>query len=251
MIRSITDGFLFCFSYFTVIPTFKKEYQLNNTTYSAMLFFLPFIGAILAVLTLYFAFFLNSLFAPLYAIFVAGVTYLLLYGFLHLEAVADVSDAWMAKYSNKDVYAIMKEPQVGSIGAIATFSFVLLKLAAIVYLLLDEKFFLFVAALMLSRLTVLSNLKIFEFHEGSIFAQTLKKSATMFVVGLAIVCYGAVLIYLIDVKNSLILLVSALIFSMIVLRILKKQFGFLNGDCIGFSIETTELLLLNIAIVVV
>ncbi len=251
MIRSIADGFLFCFSYFTVIPTFKKEYQLNQTTYSSMLFFLPFIGAVLAMIVLYVGFFLNNFLAPLYAIFVATIIYFFLYGFLHLEAVADVTDAWMAKYSNKDVYAIMKEPQIGSIGAIATFCFVLLKVAAIVYLLLDEKFFLFVAALLLSRLSVLSNVKIFEFHKGSIFAQTLKKSATTFVVCFAIVCYGALLIYLVDIKSTLILLVSALLFSMVVLKILKKRFGFLNGDCIGFSIEMTELLLLNIGLLLV
>lgn len=251
MIRSIIDGFLFCFSYFTIIPTFKKEYQINETTYKSMLFFLPFIGAVLAVITLYLAFFLNDFVAPLYAIFVSCVVYLALYGFLHLEAVADVIDAWMAKYSNKDVYEIMKEPQIGSIGAVGTFCFVLLKIAAMVYLLVDEKFLLFIAALMLSRFTVVFNLRIFEFHEGSVFAKTLKSASSLPLIVGSLIIYSLVLIYLIDLQNTLILLVGALVVSAIVLRILKNRFGFLNGDCIGFSIETTELVLLNIGLLLV
>jgi len=54
--------------------------------------------------------------------------------------------------------------------------------------------------------------------------------------------------YLIDVKSVLILFVVSVISSIILLNILKKRFGFLNGDCIGFSIEVTELILLNVGL---
>lgn len=248
MMRSIIDGFLFCFSYFTVIPTFKKEYQINQTTYSSMLFFLPFIGSILGVVTLYLAFFLNNFFPPFYSIIVASILYLSLYGFLHLEAIADVIDAWMAKYSNKDIYTIMKEPQVGSIGAIGTFCFVLLKLLAIGYLLYLEAFEFFIVALMVSRLSVLFNLRIFNFHKDSIFAQTLKKSATTKLVIAAIFVYCLVAFFLIGFGNGILIIILALIVSALVLKILNKRFGFLNGDCIGSSIEITELILLNLGL---
>ena len=35
------------------------------------------------------------------------------------------------------------------------------------------------------------------------------------------------------------------------LKILNNKFGFVNGDCLGFTIEHTELVLLNIALMMV
>lgn len=248
MIRSIIDGFLFAFSYFTILPTFKHNLKIDKTTYSSMLFFTPFSGAILAIITVYLAIFLNNFYAPLYSILVSSIIYLALYGFLHLEAIADVIDAWMAKYSNKDIYEIMKEPEIGSIGAIGTFCFILLKLGAIVYLLLDEKFFIFICIVILSRFSILYNLKIFTFHENSFFAKSLKQSSSLLLIVIASTFYALIAFYLIDVKSVLILLVVSVVSSMLLLNMLKKRFGFLNGDCIGFSIEVTELILLNVGL---
>lgn len=248
MIRSIIDGFLFAFSYFTVLPTFKHNLKIDKTTYASMLFFTPFSGAIIATITIYLAIFLNNVYAPVYAVMVSSIIYLSLYGFLHLEAIADVIDAWMAKYSNKDIYEIMKEPQIGSIGAIGTFCFILLKLSAIVYLLLDEKFFIFVCIVMLSRLSIIYNLKLFSFHENSFFAKSLKQSSSLFLIAIASFFYCLIALYLIDIKSVLMLVVVSIVSSIVLLNILKKRFGFLNGDCIGFSIEVTELILLNVGL---
>lgn len=46
--------------------------------------------------------------------------------------------------------------------------------------------------------------------------------------------------------NAILLFVLALLFLYLNLKILNKRFGFVNGDCLGCSIEITELLLLNI-----
>ena len=154
----------------------------------------------------------------------------------------------MAKYSNKDIYEIMKEPQIGSIGAIGTFCFILLKLSAVIYLFLDEKFFIFISIVILSRFSIIYNLKLFEFHKNSFFATALKQSSSLFLILIASVFYALIVIYLIDVKSMLILLIVSVVSSMVMLNILKRRFGFLNGDCMGFSIEMTELILLNVGL---
>lgn len=246
--RSFIDGLLLSFSYFTVIPTFKKELYITNKTYTSMLFFFPFTGLIIISISVYFIFLLSEWVAPLYAIFVGSIVYLCLYGFLHLEAVADVIDAWMAKYSNKDIYTIMKEPQIGSIGAIGVFCFVLLKLAALVYLILDEAYLLVVCAVLFSRLSIVYNLKIFHFHKESVFATSLKQSTSWLLIAVSVFVYGVLMVYFIDLRSVTILLVFSIVSSVICLKILQKRFGFLNGDCMGSSIEITELVLLNVGL---
>ena len=89
---------------------------------------------------LQYLYFLILPFPILYKAILCAILYLFLYGFLHLEAVCDTIDGYFASLSNKDVYEVMHEPQVGSIGAIGGFCFVLLKVLAISYLLYSESF---------------------------------------------------------------------------------------------------------------
>ena len=52
------------------------------------------------------------------------------------------------------------------------------------------------------------------------------------------------------VPNALFLFVASLILFYVILKRLNKKFGFVNGDCLGHTLEHTELLLLNIALVI-
>ena len=122
--KNILDAFLFALSYFSIIPVPTKNIEIKDETYKYTLLFLPLVGAILGLLVVGTNLFLNQLLNPIYSCFVSAVLYLFLYGFLHLEAVCDVADAWFASYSGKDVYKIMKEPTIGAIGALYTFCFV-------------------------------------------------------------------------------------------------------------------------------
>jgi adenosylcobinamide-GDP ribazoletransferase len=56
---------------------------------------------------------------------------------------------------------------------------------------------------------------------------------------------------LIFASNALILFVLSLLSFYFVLNVLNKKFGFVNGDCLGFTLEHTELLLLNIGLMII
>lgn len=249
-LRDVFTGFILGLSYFTIIPSFVKKLDITDNSYKYLLFFLPLIGVILGFIVVGFIYLGLEINIPLfYLLFLGACLYLILYGFLHLEALSDVCDAYVARYSNKDLYSIMKEPQIGAIGAIATFVFVLLKLAVIVFLFLEGKFFEFVFILLLSRMSVLYSLRVFDFHKDSSFALLLKEKSTTLLITVTTVSYFLISYYFLDIKTIVILYVVSLIASLLILRVLKKHFGFLNGDCIGTSIEVSEFILLNIALV--
>jgi len=170
-------------------------------------------------------------FDNLYKSILVSILYLFLYGFLHLEAVADTIDGYYASLSQKDVHKIMKEPQVGAMGAIGSFCFVLLKILAMGWLLYHHYFITIILALILSRFTLLFSLE-FEFHTDSKFIHSLQQSF----------------------KLTTIQKIIFFPFYKLVKYILSKVhqvLGLLNGDTLGFTIELTEILYLNLFIFLV
>ncbi len=98
-IRNIYLGFKLSVSYFSTIPTkFSKDDDLKNReVLSFMLFFFPLVGAIIALL----AFKLYALMDIVgwYGAFIASVSYILFYGFLHIEAVIDTRSMLFILYT--------------------------------------------------------------------------------------------------------------------------------------------------------
>lgn len=236
-------------AYFTILPVRQKEINLNKKVYDGMLFTLPLMGFILALICTGAFIFLKD-FMPLeYSAFVCAILYLILYGFLHLEAVCDVVDGWFAALSQKDVYAIMKEPHVGAVGAVATFTLVLLKVGAITTLFVHEAAATFMAAVIFSRMGLIFGLNWFKFHEASTFAQALKQSAKGRVLLAVLLVYILFCYFVLGFSAVLLFALAAFILFAVVLTLLKKRFGFLNGDCLGFGLEIVELCLLNIGVI--
>jgi adenosylcobinamide-GDP ribazoletransferase len=246
--KQILNAFLFALSYFSIIPVPTKNLEIKEETYKYTLFLLPLVGAILALLVIGVNFTLNQLFSPIYSCFVSAVIYLFLYGFLHLEAVCDVADGWFASYSGKDVYKIMKEPTIGAIGAIYTFCFVLLKVAIITYILYEKEYFLFVMVCVFSRLNLIYLLGYFKFSKDSFLSLAFQHGG---VLQLKIFALIYLVLAFIFGKNVLLLFILSLASFYFILKILNNKFGFVNGDCLGFTLEHTELILLNIGLAII
>lgn len=246
--NQLLNAFFFALSYFSIIPVFVKNMEIKEETYKYTLFFLPFVGLILALVVLGINLFLMQFFHPLYASLVSAILYLFLYGFLHTEAVIDVVDAWFASYSGKDAYKIMKESTIGAIGALYAFCFVLLKVAIITYVLYEEQYLLFVVVCIFSRLNLIYLLEYFGFNKDS-FLSLAFKSAGVFKLKVIALIY--VLIPFFIGSNILVIFILSLVIFYFILKILNNKFGFVNGDCLGFTLEHTELILLNLGMMII
>lgn len=242
------NSFLFALSYFSIIPVFVKDMKIDNKTFRDTLFLLPLVGAILASLVICVNVVLNSYFNPLYAAFVASIIYLFLYGFIHTEAIIDVVDGWFASYSGKDAYAIMKESTIGAIGALYAFCFVLLKVGIITYILYEEQYLIFLFVCVFSRLNLIYLLGYFKFSKDSFLSLAFSEEGMFRLKIFALIYFIIALFFL---KNSFVLFFISLVSFYIILKILNKKFGFVNGDCLGFTLEHTELVLFNVALAMV
>ncbi len=246
--KNLLNAFFFSLSYFSIIPVFVKNMEIKEETYKYTLLFLPLVGAILGILVVGTNILLNQIFNPIYACFVSAVIYLFLYGFLHTEAIIDVVDAWFATYSGKDAYKIMKESTIGAIGALYAIGFVLLKVAIITYVLYEKEYFLFVIVCVFSRINLIYLLEYFKFSKDSFLSLAFSNGS---VFNLKIVALIYIFIAIIFGKNALFLFLLSLFCFYFILKILNNKFGFVNGDCLGFTLEHTELILLNIGLAII
>ena len=165
--------------------------------------------------------------------------YMVLYGFLHTEAVIDVADAIYASHSGKDAYAIIKDPTVGAMGVLYAVAVVLLKVAGISYLLMHGLFMEFVMVLVISRLSLLLLFYVHRFRSS--FATTLKEALTQKTMLLAFVLFGLLGMFL--MHDFPLLLLLGLAFALGISYTIKGKIGFVNGDVLGASLEGVEVLL--------
>ena len=246
--KQILNAFYFALSYFSIIPVFVKNMEIKEETYKYTLFFLPLVGVILGLIVIGLNLFLNEFFNPLYSSFVVAVIYLFLYGFLHTEAICDVVDAWFASYSGKDVYKIMKESAIGAIGALYAFCFVLLKVGIITYVLYEKQYALFLIVCIFSRLNLIYLLEYYKFSKDS-FLSLAFANGSVFTLKILSLIY-LIFAFIIG-SNVLLLFILSLLSFYFILKVLDKKFGFVNGDCLGFTLEHTELVLLNIGLMII
>ncbi|MCF6205583.1 MAG: adenosylcobinamide-GDP ribazoletransferase [Sulfurovum sp.] len=238
--RDFYLGLKLMLSYFTVLPVrFGTDDDLSKPAVLAgMLFWLPLGGLILGMLSLGIYTLLASL--GWVAGVVAVIAYMMLYGFLHTEAVMDVADALYAKHSGKDAYEIIKEPTVGAMGVLWAVGVMLMKVSGGVYLLTHDAFGLFLVAVMISRMGLLTLFFTQSFR--STFITTMQQGFTPRIFWTSMLLFGSIGVLLAE-WHFLLLLAIGLGFAYLFATHITKKLGFMNGDVLGTTLETSETLL--------
>jgi len=236
MLKSLYLGLKFSFSHFSILPiTFNKKDDLSEKNIlGAMLLTLPLVGLSLGVITTLLFSILSSL--GWYGAVISAVIYMILYGFIHTEAVIDVIDAIYASHSNKDAYQIIKEPTVGAMGVLYAVAVVILKVSGIAFLLMQNLLFEFIAILIISRLSLLVLFRVHTFK--SEFATKLKESLSnryLIASYILFITIGSLLTH-----EFILFLIEGVLLSLIISYGIKLKIGFVNGDVLGTTLEGVE-----------
>ncbi|NPA61595.1 MAG: hypothetical protein GXO06_04870 [Epsilonproteobacteria bacterium] len=231
----------FSFSHYSIFPiSFKKSDDLSKKEILAlMITFFPLVGLIIGLVIVGLHSLLLSKFGLYGAIF-SAIFYMVLYGFIHTEAIIDVVDAIYAKLGGKDSYKVIKEPTVGAMGVLYAFSFILLKVTFTVYLLQSSLFAEFLSILIVSRFGVYVVIYISSFKSS--FITALKGGLRVHYVIYSLIVYLLIGSYI--TIDFILFMLYGVILALLISKLLHKMVGFINGDILGATLELVELIIL-------
>ncbi len=231
--------FLLALQFLTIFPIKIKKNPQESDLASSMVFF-PIVGLLLGFLLVAIDFSLSPFLSKkIVAIILVTFLFVITKG-LHLDGLSDTFDALFSGKDKKQKLAIMKDSQIGAMGATALFLSLLLKIALIENippLIKVPALILFPAV---SRCSMLFPAKIFKYAReegtGKSFIENLKAKHLFF----AFFITALIVFSLLQIKGLIaffLTILSILVFT----KIVSKSIGGISGDILGAVNEISEI----------
>lgn len=234
--RDIFKGFALAVSMLTTVPFFKIHDFFKGINGYAVMFY-PLVGFLLGLI-LWGVQSLLSPFAPSFHIgIIIFVLWVLLTGALHLDGLSDTVDGLYV--TKEKALKVMKDSHVGGMGMIVSATFLIAKASSLAHF---EAFYLLPIILMLPRLNVVLAIYFYPYVSPNGMSTLAKAELTKTELFIALF-YSLVLVAFFNIWLAL---VSALLVLFVIKSFFIKRYGGFTGDIYGFSIEVTELILLNV-----
>lgn len=234
--RDIFKGFALAVSMLTTVPFFKIHDFFKGINGYAVMFY-PLVGFLLGLI-LWGVQSLLSPFAPSFHVSVIiFVLWVLLTGALHLDGLSDTVDGLYV--TKEKALKVMKDSHVGGMGMIVSATFLIAKASSLAHF---EAFYLLPIILMLPRLNVVLAIYFYPYVSPNGMSTLAKAELTKTELFIALF-YSLVLVAFFNIWLAL---VSALLVLFVIKSFFIKRYGGFTGDIYGFSIEVTELILLNV-----
>ena len=231
-------GFALAFSMLSIIPFFKVHDFYKGINGYAVLSY-PLVGFILGGI-LYLVHMMLSPYLPSMhlSIIIFGL-WVLITGALHLDGFSDTLDGLFVP--KERALEVMKDPHAGGMGMIFTVTFLILKASSLMAM---GAIYLLPVILMLSRFNAVVAIYLFEYVSPNGMSTLAKEEFTKRL----FIFTSLFVLSIIVVFNAFSLLLASLLTLFVLKLFFIKRYGGFTGDIYGFSIEVTELVLLNVVI---
>jgi len=229
-------GFALAVSMLSIIPFFKIHNFFKGINGYAVMSY-PLVGFLLGLILYLTHSFLTPYFTPLHVGIIIFAFWVLLTGGLHLDGYSDTIDGL---FVNKErSLEVMKDPNTGGMGMIFTVSFLILKASTLASF---NAFYLLPIVMMLSRLNAVLAIYNYPYVSPNGMSTLAKEELTKIQVVIAVL-YTLILSLMFSTTA---LILTSLLSLWLIKSFFIKRYGGFTGDIYGFSIEVTELVLLNI-----
>lgn len=230
-------------TFLTRIPL-KMNFEINDDDFVKGIWYMPVIGLLIGSI-LYAIYFISSrFFSPIVTAAIIIIIYIFMTGGLHLDGLADTSDAIFSYRSRERMLEIMKDSHIGTFGVVA----IVLYLLAMTALLTEvpQACLIFpLAGRSASLLSCASNPYARTSGMGKSIIEGTKSKHVIFAAALTLISAAA--LYFISANaTASILIIIAFTASMLsvffISRSISHKLGGITGDVIGFAVETSSLI---------
>jgi len=235
--KNILDGFKLALNMLSILPFFKVHSFFKGINGYAVMFY-PLVGFVLGVILWVVHSLMQPYFTPSHVGIIVFGIWVLLTGALHLDGFCDTIDGLFVK--KEKALEVMKDAHVGGMGMIFGVTFLILKASTLSSF---DTFYLLPFILMLSRFNASLAIYLYPYISkggiGSLAKGEFNQKQLIFI---------SVFVLVYSIFVSITLFITSLLVLFITARFFNKRYGGFSGDIYGFLIETTELVLLNIAL---
>lgn len=228
------------FSFLTIIPTSKTSLFDLNIIAKNMHYF-PLCGGIIGLIVGLISLFSNTFLPQYFSSFIVLVTFVIVTGVHHIDALADFADGIMKKGDRESKRKAMSDPYVGSAGTTALIiNFIGIYIALINFESPIKLFYAIIVAEIISKYIMVMQASIGTSAWSGLsspFTIEMKKR-TKVIISIIIT---VVLIFIIEGIMGLLTLGIVVIIGLIIYIISYKNFGGVSGDVFGASNEISRL----------
>ncbi len=226
------QGICSAFSFLTIIR-FRCEFDPEG----AVKYF-PLVGVFIGGFLYLFSFLKSPFFQIISILWFVFIT-----GGLHLDGLADTSDAIFSCKSRKRMLEIMKDSRIGTFGVLALILDILVKFVSLFFV-KDTLVLIFIPPS--SRFLALYLMKKLPYGRQNGTAKVFFKEFkfTDFLIGYAVI---VVSFFVLPLYLSVFVNVVFFAFGFLVYEYFKHKLGVVTGDILGFSMEVSETLLIFVA----
>lgn len=239
--------FLIALRFLTILPVGKSAAEKERLP-QAMIFF-PLVGLVLGLILvsanwLFSFILLNKLATGVILVTVAVI----LTGGLHLDGLADTTDALLSGKSPGQMLKIMRQSQIGTMGALSLICVILLKLCFLCSLPGKVINVALILMCLLSRYSLVLALFLFPYvrEQGKARAFAEGMNYKIFLSASAITLFCVLLFCSL---KGLVILMLVVPFTFFLGEFISKKFGGITGDTLGAINELTEVLVLFIILI--
>lgn len=238
--------FLLALQFLTIIPMPNK---LGNYNARVVLYF-SLVGLVLGIILVGLNLLLSKLLLESFLInTLLVITLAVLTGGLHLDGLADTTDAFSSGKDKQGLLEIMREPHIGTMGVLALISVIMLKVGILSSLNLWTKNIALILMCVLSRWSLTLPLYLFSYarNEGKAKVFFGALSFPGFIAASIVTLLFAVLIWN---WKGLTVFTAASIFSYFFGTYSNRKIGGITGDILGATVELNEVFILLVCLLI-
>ena len=237
--------FLTALGFLTIIPV-PSDASLNLEDLGRAAVWFPLVGALIGALVALIRIGLDRLFSLQISAVLSVAAWILLTGSLHLDGLADSYDGLLNSSTPERRLEIMKDPRLGTFGAVGLILTMVLKISVLSNLPVNLNLLVIPLAASTARWLLLWSAYQPAARQGGIGASFKQGVQRVDIVKAAII--PLVLMILCGWRGLAALLLGCFT-SLVIYRSARVRLGGVTGDIFGFMVETVEVVILLVFVV--